>query len=62
LKEVHTVAKMGRPKAESPKKKNVNFRMTQEEYDKLSEYAAKHKLTITQVVHKGVNLLYKMPG
>lgn len=56
------MAKMGRPKAESPKKKNVNFRMTQEEYDKLSEYAAKHKLTITQVVHKGVNLLYKMPG
>ena len=42
MKEVHTVAKMGRPKAESPKKKNVSFRLTEEEYQKLSEYA-QHK-------------------
>ena len=27
------MAKMGRPKAESPKKKNVSFRMTKEEYE-----------------------------
>lgn len=50
---------MGRPKAESPKKKNVSLRMTKEEYDKLTEYAAKHNLTITDVVHKGVHLLYE---
>ena len=41
------MAKMGRPKAESPKKKNVSFRLTEEEYQKLSEYAAKHELTTT---------------
>ena len=35
MKEVHTVAKMGRPKAESPKKKNVSFRLTEEEYQKV---------------------------
>lgn len=61
MKEVHTVAKMGRPKAESPKKRNINFRLTEEEYQKLSEYAAKHELTITQVVYKGINLLFQMP-
>ena len=43
------MAKMGRPKAESPKKKNVSFRLTEEEYQKLSEYAAKHELTTTHL-------------
>ena len=52
------MAKMGRPKAESPKKKNVSFRLTEEEYQKLSEYAAKHELTTIQ---KGIELLYQMP-
>lgn len=54
------MAKMGRPKAESPKKKNVSFRLT-EEYQKLSEYAAKHELTTTQAIQKGIDLLYQMP-
>lgn len=55
------MAKMGRPKAESPKKKNVSFRLTEEEYLKLSEYAAKHELTTTQTIQKGIDLLYQMP-
>lgn len=53
------MAKMGRPKAESPKKKNVSFRMTEVEYGKLMKYAEKHNLTITEVLHKGVHLLYE---
>lgn len=53
------MAKMGRPKAESPKKKNVSFRMTMEEYEKLTKYAEEHNLTITEVLHKGVHLLYR---
>ena len=61
MKEVHTVAKRGRAKAESPKKKNVSFRLTEEEYQKLSEYAAKHELTTTQAIQKGIDLLYQMP-
>ena len=44
------MAKMGRPRAESPKKKNVSFRLTEKEYQKLSEYAAKHELTTTQAI------------
>ena len=59
MKEVHTVAKMGRPRAESPK--NVSFRLTEKEYQKLSEYAAKHELTTTQAIQKGIDLLYQMP-
>ena len=54
------MAKMGRPKAESPKKKNVSFRLTEEEYQKLSEYAAKHELTTTQAIQKGIDFLYQM--
>ena len=61
MKEVHTVAKMGRPREESPKKKNVSFRLTEKEYQKLSEYAAKHELTTTQAIQKGIDLLYQMP-
>lgn len=55
------MAKMGRPKAESPKTKNINFRLTEEEYRRLTEYAAKHRQTITQVIYKGIDLLYKIP-
>ena len=53
------MAKMGRPRAESPK--NVSFRLTEKEYQKLSEYAAKHELTTTQAIQKGIDLLYQMP-
>ena len=55
------MAKLGRPRAESPKKKNVSFRLTEKEYQKLSEYAAKHELTTTQAIQKGIDLLYQMP-
>ena len=67
MKEVHTVAKMGRPKAESPKKKNVSFRLTEEEYQEIRQgcadydLAAKHELTTTQAIQKGIDLLYQMP-
>lgn len=54
------MAKMGRPKAESPKKMNVSFRMTEAEYKKLAEYATEHNLTITEVLHRGVHLLYEI--
>lgn len=35
------------------------FRMTMEEYEKLTKYAEEHNLTITEVLHKGVHLLYR---
>ena len=60
------MAKMGRPKAESPKKKNVSFRMTKEEYEKLTKYAEEHNLTITEVLYiehrKAVQGLFFLRG
>lgn len=59
--EVHTMAKMGRPKSDTPKKKTLSLRVNDEEYIKLKEYATTHNMTITQALQKGVELLYKTP-
>ena len=48
------MAKMGRPKAESPKQKLVSVRLTKEEHEKLSEYAQQRNLTLTQAVKRGI--------
>ena len=55
------MAKMGRPKAESPKQKFVSVRLTKIEHEKLSEYAQRHNLTLTEAVKKGIELLYQVP-
>lgn len=52
------MAKMGRPKAESPKQKLVSVRLTKEEHEKLSEYAQQRNLTLTQAVKRGIESLY----
>ena len=48
------MAKMGRPKAENPKKNKVMVRFDDEEFRKLKECATKNNLTITETVRKGV--------
>lgn len=55
------MAKMGRPKSDSPKMKSVGIRLTEEEYDKLRRYAADRSLTITEALQKGLVLLMKEP-
>lgn len=55
------MAKMGRPKSDTPKKKTLSLRVNDEEYIKLKEYATTHNMTITQALQKGVELLYKTP-
>lgn len=52
------MTKMGRPKSDSPKLKSVGIRMTDEEYEKLKKYASEHDLTITEVLLKGMLLLF----
>ena len=42
------MAKMGRPKAEEPKKNRVTVRFDDREFDKLKECAEKNNLTITE--------------
>lgn len=56
------MAKMGRPKSDSPKLKSIGVRLSDEEYEKLQKYASAHHLTITQTVLKGIRLLLDIPG
>lgn len=48
------MAKMGRPKVETPKKNRVTVRFDDVEFRKLKECADTHNLTITETVRKGV--------
>lgn len=50
--------KGGRPKSTDPKAKNVCLRMTPSQYNTLKAYADAHDMTVTQAVHKAVDLLY----
>ncbi len=51
------MGKVGRPKAEVTKEKVVSVRMKPEDYDKLKEYADFSKMTVTEVVQKGVSII-----
>ena len=53
------MAKMGRPKIDTPKLKMVGVRLTDEEHDKLKNYAANHNQTITQTLLEGIENLYE---
>ena len=55
------MAKMGRPKSDSPKLKSVGVRLTDEDHEKLMKYASAHDLTITQALLKGIRLLFNEP-
>lgn len=53
------MAKMGRPKIDTPKLKMVGVRLTDKEHEKLKEYAANHDQTITQTLLAGIESLYE---
>lgn len=53
------MAKMGRPKKDETKDNSIGIRLSNEYYVKLIEYAAKHELTITQVVQKALEKLFQ---
>lgn len=50
----------GRPKADLPKQRSLSLRVDDAEYEKLKDYAARHDMTITQVLHKGLDIQYEM--
>jgi hypothetical protein len=54
LKEVHILAKLGRPKGENPREYKLSIRFSEVEREKLEKYAAKHNTTITGAIRKGV--------
>lgn len=51
------MAKAGRPKADVTKEKVVSVRMKPADYAKLKEYADSSKMTVTEVVQKGVSIV-----
>ena len=44
------MARTGRPKAENPKTKKVDVRLTEYEYARLKEYAKRHNQTLAQTL------------
>ena len=51
------MAKIGRPKSDAPKLNTLSVRVTDNELQKLKDYADSHGMTITQLLHTGVGLL-----
>ena len=57
----YKMAKIGRPKKDSPKLKSITIRLSDSEYEKFIKYAASHNMTMTQALTKGIELLYQNP-
>lgn len=53
-----TTKKMGRPPSENPKNKKLTIRMTQTEMDTIEECAKCLETSKTDVVMRGVHLVY----
>ena len=48
---------MGRPKAEIPRCKTLNLRVTKFEYEKISRIAEKKNISKTEAILQGIDLL-----
>jgi len=48
------MAKMGRPQVQDPIARKISIRFSVEEYNKLSDYAKTHNVSVAQVVRAGV--------
>ena len=48
---------MGRPKLEIPRNERINLRLTKSELEELEKICAKLKITKTEAVLRGLNLL-----
>lgn len=51
------MAKMGRPKTDNPRSKNVSLRLTPEQHEDLLSYSKRHGQTVTQTIVQGLYLL-----
>ena len=49
--------KMGRPKSDNAKKKVLGIRVPDQLYSQMLAYAEQHKMTTTDIVLKGVEIL-----
>lgn len=53
------MAKVGRPKSDNPKNSLIGLKMTEDEANRLKEYAARHNMTVTEVLQKGLDIQYE---
>lgn len=53
------MAKVGRPKQEVTKEQRVTVRFTDEEMRRLSEYAKKHSLKLSETIQRSLDIMYK---
>ncbi|MCI6432554.1 MAG: hypothetical protein SPF19_14490 [Oliverpabstia sp.] len=44
----------GRPKLEEPKNKKISLRVSEKDYERIFAYAEKHKITVAELISKGV--------
>lgn len=52
------MTKMGRPlKGESAAEHIISFRLTDAEYRRLKAYTSANKITVTEVLHQGIELV-----
>lgn len=51
------MAKVGRPKIENPKVNKISVRLSDEEHEKLIEFAKEHSMTKAEAFKKGLELL-----
>lgn len=51
------MAKMGRPKLDNAKHKRIGIRLSDDDYQKLSDYCEKHNMTISETMMKAFELL-----
>lgn len=50
------MAKMGRPKIDNPKVNKISVRLSNEEHEKLVEFAKAHSMTKAEAFKKGLEL------
>ena len=53
------MAKAGRHKKDETKNKIIGIRLSDGLHEQLMQYASEHKLTITQVVQRALELLFQ---
>ena len=53
------MAKLGIPKIDHPKVNKISVRLSDEEHEKLIEFAKEHSMTKAEVFKKGLETLYK---
>ena len=51
------MARTGRPKTEKPKEHILSFRLKEEEFSQIKEYAARYNMTMTQIIEEAVKII-----